>query len=125
MSEITAGAVLASIRRDDRGRFKAGSVGNPKGVTRSKRLTALHRDLMRDYGGQRWVTVGSQILLEQVARLTLELERTRDTTTIARLSGTITRLLSRVDQRPGAPKPPSRFELFIEQQRRRERKFGR
>jgi hypothetical protein len=125
MTEIAAGDVLAAVHRDGRGRFTRGSVGNPRGITRSKRLARLHRDLMKDYGGQRWLTIGSQILLEQVARLSLELERTRDTTTIARLSGTITRLLSRIDQRPGAPKPPNRFELYIQQQRRHERKFGR
>lgn len=129
MSEMAVGAVTVTSLRDDRGRFKAGSVGNPKGMNKSKRLTVLHRDLMRDYEGAKWITYAGQVLLEQVAKLMLEAERERDADKLARLSGAITRVLKRVDVRPGAPKPPSSFDLYIDglrrDERRRERRLSR
>jgi hypothetical protein len=96
-------------------------------VTNDRGLTVFDLIRYQRHGGDAMLITFDLIELEgeDLAKLTLELERTRDPDEIARRSGTISRLLRRVDVRPGAPRPPSPREMYIRQLRQLDQGFGR
>lgn len=82
-AQNTAGPMQAVATRDGRGRWVAGSTGNPHGQLKNKLQTALIDDLCRSFGGKRQLHPLGRLYIEQAAKLILLSRRQTDPTIAA------------------------------------------